>query len=1009
MKIKTKISNIVYRLAVTLVVLVAMLSSCVNKNNYLDKYHIICSAEKLSPDGKKLIAENDSSILISGAGHRTKEVSRTGEYSVVTGAKARFSFSVTIADVGPDYYFVASVWRKSTADVAKLVVSTTKTKQFYKMTSKAVETDSAGWEKLMLELYIPPNVKRQDIKVNIWNNGDEDAYFDDLEVYVSRKREFPKYKGETFHIELDTSDYLKLQQVRWRAFDVGLLQSTDDDWVKGFVFSENKAMKAKLRLKGDWLDHQRGDKWSFRIKLKKDNTWKRMKVFSVQSPMARMGVSEWYLHKVYLAEGILTTRYGFIPLSFKGNNLGLYAWEEHFTKQLLESQQRREGPILRFLEDAMWDTRTFNDEGKRNYKKTPCFAAAAIKPFSPSKIIDDSLKMQQFEIAQNLMFQYKTRKATAGMIFNLDVLAKFFAMADVFFARHSLIWHNQRFYYNPVLCKLEPIAFDCFSDIGLGEMAGRKIWGNIDFNSKGVVGDEYLMLKALLNDTTFVCKYIYYLEKYSAKNYLDSLTNLFLNEAIIYDSMIKMEFPDYVFDTSQLYVNAKYVRDELPLFKHNFEKRRKENHRWINQSIAKPVLDSVLDDAFLPNLVHCYQQYSGDEDSLIFKIKNFFPENIVILGFGKEKEKINKFLVPSPELSFYGSEDNNVFVSVEKKTLNYIFFVRKGGNEILSAEIFKWKEPNNTPSPLQELMANNSFESRNGLFVVENRNIIFEQGNLRITKPLIIPHGYSVFIKEGTTIDILNSAMFISFSKVVISGKSNNLVKITSSDFTANGFTVLQAEGKSLIRNVVFENLNTLSYKGWTLTGAVNFYESDVEISNTKFYRNQCEDALNIIRSDFTLENSTFDYIFSDAFDSDFSKGEVKGTTFTNIGNDAIDFSGSDIFIADTKMFDVSDKGISGGEDSRLVVKNCIIERANIGIASKDLSTVTVEFTKIEDCNYGIVLLQKKPEYGPAKMLLNNVDFSNMKTKFLIEKGSVVIENGKEIMGKEKNVALRFY
>lgn len=1008
MKAETKIESFVFRPLVAVVVLFVMLSSCINKNNYPEKLHIICSAEKLSPDGKKLVAENDSSIMISGANHRTNNVSRTGEYSIVTGVKTRFSFSVSIPNVGPDYYFVVSIWRKSKAPVAKLVVSTSKTSQFYKMTSKAVETDSAGWEKLMLEFYLPPNIKRQEIKINVWNNGEEDAYFDDLEIFVSKKRKFPNYKGETFHIELDTSEYLKLQEVRKRAFNVGLLQSTDDDWVKGFVFSENKAMKARLRLKGDWLDHQHGDKWSFRIKLKNDNTWKRMKVFSVQSPMARMGVNEWYLHKVYLSEGILTTRYGFVPLSFKGNELGLYAWEEHFTKQLLESQQRREGPILRFLEDAMWDTRTFNEERKRNYKKTPYFAAAVIKPFSPSKIIEDSLKMQQFEIAQNLVYQYKTRNATAGMIFNLDVLAGFFATADVFFARHSLIWHNQRFYYNPVLCKLEPIAFDCFSDIGLGEMAGRKIWGNINTHSRGVAGDEYLMLRELFNDTTFVNKYIFYLEKYSSKNYLDSIATLFLDEAVVYDSLMKMEFPDYVFDTSQLYLNADNVRDEIAIFKENFKKRKKENLLWVNQSVAKPVLDSILDDAFLPNLVHCYQQ-SSSEDSLVFKIKNFFPQQLVILGFGNGKKIIDRFLVPSPELSSYGFKDNEFVVRIENIDVNYIFFTRKGGNQIISTEIFKWKEPDNSPSPLQELIASYPFESNIELFNVDGRNIVFKQGNIKVKKPLIIPEGYTVIIKEGTTIDILNSAMFITFSKVLIMGESDNPVKITSSDFSANGFTVLQAEGKSIINNVIFENLNTLNYKGWTLTGAVTFYESDVEIENTLFYRNQCEDALNIIRSDFKVENSSFDYIFADAFDSDFSVGEVLNTIFTNIGNDAIDFSGSDILIADTKMYDVSDKGISGGEDSRLIVRNCVVERANIGIASKDLSTVIVESTKLKDCNYGIVLLKKKPEYGPAIMILKDVEFINAKTEKLIEEGSVVTENGKRIEGKIKNVADMFY
>lgn len=240
-------------------------------------------------------------------------------------------------------------------------------------------------------------------------------------------------------------------------------------------------------------------------------------------------------------------------------------------------------------------------------------------------------------------------------------------------------------------------------------------------------------------------------------------------------------------------------------------------------------------------------------------------------------------------------------------------------------------------------------------------------------------------------------------------GTKSSPITITSSDFSANGFTVLQANKKSRLENVVFENLNTLNFKGWTLTGAVTFFESDVDIINTKFYRNQCEDGLNIIRSDFKVESSNFENIFSDAFDSDFSTGIVTQTVFTNIGNDAIDFSGSEIFIENTQIIGASDKGISGGENSSLKVKGVKISNSNIGIASKDLSVVEVADSEITDCNYGLVLLQKKPEYGPARIVLKNTLIVNPKQKFLIEKGSVIVLDGKEIKGKVKNVADLFY
>ena len=251
--------------------------------------------------------------------------------------------------------------------------------------------------------------------------------------------------------------------------------------------------------------------------------------------------------------------------------------------------------------------------------------------------------------------------------------------------------------------------------------------------------------------------------------------------------------------------------------------------------------------------------------------------------------------------------------------------------------------------------------------------------------------------------------MIISCSPVFIKGTTTEPVIISSSDGTGNGFTVLQAEKRSQIKYVRFEKMNTLNYKGWTLSGSVTFYESDVDINHAVFTGNGCEDALNIVRSNFILDSSRFSQTQSDAFDSDFSTGLVNNVVFTNIGNDAIDFSGSRIKITNCTINGVKDKGVSGGEDSHLIIENTTVSSANIGLASKDLSSLTVSDSKIEKCKYGLVLLQKKPEYGPATMELNKVIIKNSEMRMLIEKGSEVVFNGKTIHGDKKKVAKMFY
>ena len=80
--------------------------------------------------------------------------------------------------------------------------------------------------------------------------------------------------------------------------------------------------------------------------------------------------------------------------------------------------------------------------------------------------------------------------------------------------------------------------------------------------------------------------------------------------------------------------------------------------------------------------------------------------------------------------------------------------------------------------------------------------------------------------------------------------------------------------------------------KSWGLTGSVNFYESPVDIYDCIFSNNFCEDGLNIVRTNFSIFNTSFFNIFSDAFDGDFVSGIIKNCEFKLIGNDAIDISG---------------------------------------------------------------------------------------------------------------------
>ncbi len=236
-------------------------SSCKRSSAIRKGKIIVCGAEHLSKDGKSFLAKNDSILHFSGGKQQTDKVAHSGKYAVATFHKKAFAFGINFS-TGPDWYYKVSVWRKSNSENGILVATTKSAKRFYQKTKEPVEKDKNGWEKLELEVFTPPYfVEDKDIlAVYVWNNSSDTVYFDDFKIERLDRKVYPIYREEPLSIVLDTSAYLKLAQKRKIAFENGILQNSGNDWVKGIVFGDGKMMKAKLRLKGDWLDHLYGDK-----------------------------------------------------------------------------------------------------------------------------------------------------------------------------------------------------------------------------------------------------------------------------------------------------------------------------------------------------------------------------------------------------------------------------------------------------------------------------------------------------------------------------------------------------------------------------------------------------------------------------------------------------------------------------------------------------------------------------------------------------------------------------
>lgn len=353
-------------------------------------------------------------------------------------------------------------------------------------------------------------------------------------------------------------DWAKVKGKRDHALKVGILRRGPDDFVPIQLVSGGNVLQGRMRLKGDWVDHLQGEKWSFRIELEQPGALNGKLNFSIQEPGTRKFMREWMFHKLLEEADVLTTTYDFVAVSINQNNRGIFAMEEHFSKQLVESRSRREGPILKIDEEGLWEARVLEREIGREPKALQvAYPAAQIRMFNPKRILSDSILRPQFEIAVAMLQQFKDQKPSAREVFDLEKTARMLAIVDLTRTYHSLYWHNIRFFYNPVTCLIEPIIFDGNSDAKVGEDYGHALLGFESFPA------HKKKLKVFFDDPAFLKRYCELLLEYTSDEFISSFLEKYSEEMKEKAALIKREYNDYSLDENALQSDANWIRKKL--------------------------------------------------------------------------------------------------------------------------------------------------------------------------------------------------------------------------------------------------------------------------------------------------------------------------------------------------------------------------------------------------------------------------------------------------------------
>ncbi|MEJ2164113.1 MAG: CotH kinase family protein [Desulfobacterales bacterium] len=746
---------------------------------------------------------------------------------------------------------------------------------------------------------------------------------------------------------------------------------------------DGKSTKVRIRLKGDITDHLKGEKWSLRVKVKgKDAIW-GMRRFSLQAPERSGWGHEWVMYAWFKKEGLISLRYDYVELIINGKNMGIYTLEESFSKELIENNQRREGPILKWDESLLFD----HEKASRGdmLDENDLFYAADVTSFTTKKLFTNESLRNNFLMGRNMLTALRSGQVKFSDVFDVERAAKTLAILDISNALHALRWKNCRFYFNPITNKLELIAYNAYTESPIVPIKENPVPLYAAHHQKLIRGGVYEWLDLFLSDKEFVKHYFAALDRFTSPGYLESFFHDISSDMERIQNAIFKDYPSRSIWIPVYLHNRDVLRSllypKLPL------------KAYLNQYDGKKIRLSVANPMFLPAVIDGIEltksgQFFGNptppelQGKIVGQPLRYIGVEVPAVGIG---QSILSKIRDGDALVLDG-----IRIKYHLPGIKAYRLARIDAHALSFSKLFIPHEENT--QHLQEL-------KHKGMLSIDDqrREVSIKSGDWTIENDLVIPEGFKTIVHSGSQIILNKDAAIICYGPVEMVGTEKVPVVLKSTDGTGQGLAVISANRPSQISNVVFDNLKCVSRNNWKLTGAVTFYESNLEMDRVEFLNNHSEDQLNIVRSNFNIRNSKFNNSYHDALDVDFGEGSITESIFESCGNDCLDFAGSKAEIRKIRISSAGDKGMSIGEKSLVRVFDSSVSRSKIALSSKDMSTAVAEKLHISDSKIGFAAYQKKPEYGGAQIYAKEIVMKNVADKYVGDKQSQIVENGKEI------------
>lgn len=736
----------------------------------------------------------------------------------------------------------------------------------------------------------------------------------------------------TLAIAVEEDDMDRLRRTVEEARARGVILPEGREEVPAVLRGPEGEFKARIRIKGKMTDHVKGDKWSFRVVAKKDGRFLGMRRFSLQHPGTRSYVNEWFFHRLCAGEDLIALKYGFIRVLLNGDDLGIYAYEEHFGPELLEHNARVKGPLFRFDPSLYWEHR-LNERNKLRYDEPfAAYQAAAIDAFEGGALAKDPEALVRFEEAIALLEAFRRGELMASQVFDADKLALRHALLDLVGGHHSMDFSDVKFYYDPVAQRIEPVSYESFSAFPIRTLAGsHRYTGRHD--PAADLHDQYF------NDPQVFRRYVHHLERISRKSWLDSVFTA-LGPAL--DSarrIVHREFPWKDIDRDIFLRNQRTIRKLLDVPK-GFHAHRQERSADTLLVMAVPI------------------------EGLPLEVR------ALVLPDGTTAPPIGEAIVPVRPRNVPGTPVELRFLVPAKVELRPQDELRIGYS-VLGASVVKelevFPQALLDPAELRPVWLSRAMDARSLPFIaaeVDTRTLHLLPGTWSIAQDVVVPEGWTLRGTSPLRIELRDGARIECRGAVHLVGLPDAPIAISVNG--GGGIFLIDASEPNVMRHV------RLVGEGSNGSALLTVHGGGMELEHVHLQNDSTGTLLQLVRSKARLKNVVLAG-GRDQLVAAFSSVRSNGLESRRAGDDALVLRGGHAELRRVDVVHAQGSGIKAAAGAVVELDTPSIQARKRAVEVQEGAQVSVRGGRLASDDTGVHVHDRVAHRPPAVVRLHQV------------------------------------